>query len=344
MSVIERDLAGRDGRGFPHVVKAGPFLFSRACDGGDGEIGVQCTRAYAALGRIFESAGSDLNQVVRLDHFTESQGWLPERQRVRAQFFGRPASLASTGVAARLQPPNLLRVAAIALAAGEQKQVLVDGASFGMPAISSVVAGGGHVFLSGILNDGGWASSAEPGQTEFVRQAQGCFATIGELLRRAGAPTIVRQDVYVSEREEPGTVESALRAYQPPAGVAIHGIALPFGGTDLLEVTTIARIRPAESLAGRVEGTLGFLTATSRSREDLIASLIATLKHAALALDRVLRLDVCLPDADQENALCDDLVRLFGAHCPVVVPVIGRSLGAGPFSLSAIVAAAGASS
>lgn len=340
MSVIDRDLAGRDSRGFPNVVKAGPFLFSRACDGVEGDINEQCARAYGALETILGSAGVGLEQVVRLDHFTESQGWLAERQKVRARFFGRPAMLASTGVAAHLQPPNMLRVAAIALAAGEEKKVLVDGASFGMPAISTAVAGGGYVFLSGVLNDGGYPTAEKAGRPELERQADGCFATIANLLRRIGGDpqNIVRQDVYVSEREAPDLVESTLRGFLPKAPAAVQGVRLPFGGKDLLEVTTVARVELSQPSAALGETPLVFVTAEGGSHEDLMADLLHVLKRASLEPDRLVRVDLCLPDLEQEDAVMDHASRLLGAHCPVMISIVGQPLGMKSYSLSAIAA------
>lgn len=329
MSGIERDLAGRDRRGFPNLVQSGNLLFSRACDGVSGPVGAQCERAYGDLQRILGAAGVGLAQVVRLDHFTESQGWLAERQNVRATFFGRPAGLASTGVACRLGQPNALRVAAVALAAGVKKEVLVDGASFGMPAIASVVAGGGYLFVSGILNDGGHSIPPRAGQPEMERQTKGCFATIDAVLQRAGASRrdIARYDVYVSEREVP---DSALAEAAVSARAAVHGAFLPFGGEDCLEVTAMVSANP--------DGPLAFLTASGSTPRGLVRNLWEALGHAGIPPDRLVRLDVCQPHHDREEEVLSALHSACGRQGPVVVPFVGRSLAAVPFTAIAIAA------
>jgi len=330
VSGIERDLAGRDSRGFPLVVRAGGLLFSRACDGVAGAVGAQCDRAYGELQRILAAAGVGLEQVVRLDHFTESQGWLAERQKVRAAFFGRPAGLASTGVASRLRPPNCLRVAAVALAAGVRKEVLVDGASFGMPAIASLVAGGGYLFLSGILNDGSHSGPSDASQSEMVRQTQGCFATIDALLLRAGVSrrNVVRYDIYVSEAE---AAAGSLGETAASPVAAVHGAFLPFGGRDCLEVTTMARILPG--------GPLAFLTASGSTPGGLVRGLRERLDQRQIPPDRLVRLDVCLAGQDGEEEFLNALREACGRHGPVVVPFVGRALGTLPFTATAIAVA-----
>lgn len=336
MTSIDRDLAGRDAQGMPNLVQAGPFLFSRACDGVSGNISEQCERAYGALQEIFAAAGAGLEQVVRLDHFTESQAWLSERQKVRARFFGRPAQLASTGVASRLQPPNSLRVAAIGLASGGQKRVLVDGASFGMAAISSVVSAGNYLFLSGILNDGGWPTPAQPNQSEFMRQAAGCFATIDELLHRAGhrRPHLVRQDVYISEGVLACEAASILEAARRETANAVHGVFLPFGGGDRLEVTSIACGYPPKGQP------LAFFTAAGATPRDLIDNLKKSAARSGIPNDRLVRLDVCVPRQDQEQHLLQVISNALGGQGPVVVPYVGASMADVPYSATAIASVA----
>lgn len=176
------------------AIEGGGFVFTRAFDGlaspqqeGEAEVAAQCERVYAAI--IDAASGLGARHMVRLDHFTQSQSWLSVRQAVRARYFGRPAPLASTGVPVRMGEGNLLRAAGVAAGGRLEPRVLLTGEAFGMPAISTAVAAGPFIFISGIL-------AQERGA--FEDNLAACLDDIGRILGLLGAPAdrILRMDAY----------------------------------------------------------------------------------------------------------------------------------------------------
>jgi hypothetical protein len=66
-----------------------------------------------------------------------------------------------------------------------------------------------------------------------------------------------------------------------------------------------------------------------------MADFLHELNRVSVETDRLVRVDLCLPDFDQENAVLDQVSRLLGDHCPVMISIAGQPLGASRFSLSA---------
>ena len=111
-----------------------------------------------------------------------------------------------------------------------------------MSAIATAVDVGDLVFISGILNDGGLGPVGVDAD-EFSIQARGCFLTIKSDLEQLHLTLahVVHQDNYIDE----GCSYADLVALPEPgellsANAARAGARLPFGGADLIEVTTIA--------------------------------------------------------------------------------------------------------
>ena len=350
---IERDLAGHAADGIPAAIRAGGLIFVDACEGGSGQTGVQCDTAYRALADRLQLCGSSAKNVVRLDHFTESQGWLSERQKVRARYFGRPAPLASTGVAVRHCLPNRLSVAGIAVDESRKKSVRIEGGTFGMPAIATAVQSGNLVFISGILNDGGLAAEKDDAVGEFARQARGCFATIGIILKALGLTSahIVRQDIYVAE----GCSYDDLVGLSGPAdflslNAARSGARLPFGAPDLIEVTTIAVLRDvyvldrpsAESLGATVRASgFCFTDSFGDTAAVAVANLVKRLESVGVPIDAFVRLDVCCADAGELARVRQVVSSTLGTAAPVVVAYSGLPLSGRAVAISGISALGG---
>lgn len=280
---------------FPPARAAGPFVVTGGFDGRDpagapGSIRDQCDRAYGLLAAALAQHALTADAVVRLDHFTQSQGWLAERQAARAALFGRPAPLASTGVASAQIPGNLLTVAGIASAQGPA-EVLVPGNRYGMGAIATAVRAGEWLFVSGLLT-----RSADDATAQLL-------AILG--LAGLGPDALVRLDSYVADHRQAAAVAAAL----PLDGVARTTAVLPFAQPDQLEITALATASPIRrhhahgalvveaggvAVTGMIEAAdPGGIEAEVDDVVDRLAALLAT---TGRDLGQVARLELCLAD------------------------------------------------
>ena len=367
-TILARD---RRGYGLATLIRGGPLLFTAGFDGHrdpttgrvDAELAGgaerQCENAYGAIAECLEQIGASCANVVRLDHVTSSQDWLPRRQTIRGRMFGRPAPLASTGVAAKMEGINMLTAFAIAVADPRDKSVLVPGTRFGMSNIASAVLGGPLLFVSGIrgtLDPRTGVARPEETDESFGQQARTCYEIIDAILREAGssAEAIVRIDTYVRDIGRRGE-DAALRA-EVLGGVACASTVagLPLGARGEVEITALA-LAPGigkRVIAERREGLPdvvsggGFVFVgecpgnVSSSSGELDPSLVAQragqveralsvldaqLRRAGSDLTRVVRLELYLRDvhfAAQAQAI---LARRFG-DSPPVTAIIGAEL------------------
>ena len=247
--------------GFPGLVQAGPFLFTAGCDGHrDLETGAivpaladaaeaQCENSYGKVCALLARGGAGADAVVRLDHYVSSQEWLLRRGPIRARIFGAPAPLASTGVAAKMAGINMLTTAAIAVTNSDDKRVLVPGEPYGMGRISSVVAAGPFLFLSGIratLHPRPEVPVPEETPEAFGAQTRLSYriiAEIAEILAEVGAEPahIIRLERYIRDRACIGEEEEACRDVLGAVSCASTTIALPLGMRGEVEITTLDR-------------------------------------------------------------------------------------------------------
>lgn len=373
MHETTKTILARDKRaqGLATLIKVGPLLFTAGFDGHRdpatgriapelaGEAERQCENAYGAIAGCLDQAGASCANVVRLDHVTSSQDWLPRRQTVRGRMFGRPAPLASTGVAAKMAGINMLTAYAIAVADPRDKSMLVAGARFGMSNIASAVRGGPLLFVSGIRGTHDprtGAARAEETDESFGEQVRTCYEIIDAILREAGSSpeAIVRIDSYVRDIGRRGE-DAALRAkVLGDVACASTVVGLPLGARGEVEITTLA-LAPGigkQVIAERRNGLPdvvsggGFvfvgecrgnvLASTGEPDRSLVAQragqveralsvLEEELRRAGSDLTGVIRLELYLRDvhfAAQAKAI---LARRFG-DSPPVIAIIGAEL------------------
>lgn len=319
---------------FPPARRAGPFVLTGGFDGVasggvPGSIRQQCDHAYAALADALATHGLTAGSVVRLDHFTQSQGWLAERQTARADVFGRPAPLASTGVASRQRPGNLLTVAAIALADGAP-EVLLPGDRYGMPAIATAMRAGDWLFVSGLL---------VRAPTDAVRQLREVLAAA-----RLAPGALFRVDRYVADLVQAESVAAGLGT----DGVASPVAVLPFADPDQLEITALATAAPIRRLAsqGSVVVEAGGVAATGMLEssaadtlevelEVCVERLVALLGSVGRGLGDVARLELCLSRIGDDALVRDRLAALLPEPRPALL-VWGGGVGGRHLRLSAI--------
>jgi len=342
--------------GLPGLVRAGPLLFTTGCDGHldpvsdaidpelAGKVEEQCENAYGGVGRLLARAGAGAGSIVRLDHVTSSQDWLPRRQTIRQKHFGRPAPLASTGVAARMQGINMLTATAIAVANPADKEVLVSGPRYGMHNISSLVRGGPFLFVSGIrgtIDPRNGRALPEETPESFAAQARLAYEIIAAILAEVGAgpDRILRLDGYIRDIQcaaEEIAIRAAVLEDARSAGTVV---ALPLGARGEVEITALA-LAPghgarvvhavADGVRPGVVGAAGFLfVGECRATPALPADRAGQLEGALSALDdalrgagsnlsRVVRLDLYLRDVHFAAAARAGLKRRFGDNPPVV--------------------------
>lgn len=366
--------------GFPGLVQAGPFLFTAGCDGHrDLETGAivpaladaaeaQCENSYGKVCALLARGGAGADAVVRLDHYVSSQEWLLRRGPIRARIFGAPAPLASTGVAAKMAGINMLTTAAIAVTNSDDKRVLVPGEPYGMGRISSVVAAGPFLFLSGIratLHPRPEVPVPEETPEAFGAQTRLSYRIIAEILAEVGAEPahIIRLERYIRDRACIGEEEEACRDVLGAVSCASTTIALPLGMRGEVEITTLAAApgTDKEILGDEGDPTVircgGFVfvgacsgmaahtggppwtelaSNTEAQVENALAVLKARLEGAGSGLDRVVRLDAYLRDPNVAERFYTLLRHAFGAHAPVVVLAGAELEGIGEVMLNAI--------
>ena len=356
--------------GLSDVVRAGPLLFVGGCDGHcdpdsgrivpelSGNAKAQCENAYGRIAGLLRKACSDMDCVVRLDHATSSQDWLPIRQSVRERYFGKPAPLASTGVAARMSGINMVTACAIAVADKTDKQVLVTGPRYGMANISSAVRGGPFVFVSGIrgtTDPRTGAAVVEETPEAFEAQTRVVYAVIRSILSDCGldADSILRIDTYLRDGARAAEDEAICREVLGPVPFASIRVALPLSARGETEVTVVAAApgiakkqlsgagaMPVVTAAGgflfvgECRGMVGSPSAPenlalldNRKGQLLFAlsTLGTALRRCASDLARTVRLELYLRDIHFADAARATLRETFGSASPAIT-IVGADL------------------
>jgi enamine deaminase RidA (YjgF/YER057c/UK114 family) len=357
--------------GIPGTVRAGPFLFVSGCDGHrDLKTGRivpslaaaaedQCENSYGRIRDLLQKAGSDMSSVVRLDHVTSSQDWLQRRQSVRGRIFGKPAPLASTGVAAKMQGINMLTAFVIAVVDTPDKQVLVPGPRYAMENISAAVRGGPLVFVSGIrgtVDPRSGMRVAEETPEAFGEQTRVCYEIIASILRECGLrpDSILRVDCFIRDPSRAAEDEAIRQEVLGPVLCAATRVALPLSARGETEITVLAAASGIEKLVA-LTGQLGLPTVTraggllfvgecrgmdlpanasanlaliGNRKAQLVKALAvleSSLERCGSALSRTVRLEIYLRDIYFADAACAILRDRF-KESPPTVAIMGAEL------------------
>jgi len=371
MPALRKVVAVADGptEGFPGVLRAGPLLFVSGCDGhrdrstgrivpelaADAER--QCENAYGRIADLLERAGSSMDRVVRLDHFTSSQDWLARRQSIRGRIWGKPAPLASTGVAAKMSGLNMITASVIAVVDANDKEVLVEGPRHAMENIAAAVRGGPFAFVSGIrgtvLPRTGERVIEETPEA-FARQTDVSNEIIKAIFAECGLgpDALLRVDTFLrdgSRAAEAAAIHRRVLGHDP---VAATTVALPLSARGEIEITTLAAakgVRKETHAATRNEPTTvsaggfvfvgeceGLPPADSAERAVLLGNAPAQLEHALRMLDRglqradaslasLVRIELYLRDIYKADALLPAL-RQHLREAPPTLIVTGAEL------------------
>ena len=317
---------------FPDAVRAGPLIvtsgFSGAAAGGGRQGGGASAAAYAALAQALEGQGVSAAHVARLDHFTQSQGWLAERQQARAAMFGRPAPIASTGVATVQPEGEMLTVAAMAVAEGDVT-VIASGADHAMPAIAASVRAGPFLLISGVLTDG---------EGSALAQRAHCLATIEALLDEIGlSPArLMRLDAFAASPSEHDALVAAMRDRWGGCHFVIGGGVAQFDRPGQIEVNALALADGVPQVDRWIAGGGVAVGGPWVLPEDAtVATIVAQIERAGAPLAALARIELRWPRAADKTALVEALTRLLPEACR---PALLIWFSAGPPMLMMIAA------
>ena len=363
---MEKHIISRDNPilGFAGAVAVGPLVFTSGCDGHRNmktnkidpatadKVEEQCERSYGQAIALLEKAGASAATAVRVDHWTASQEWLPRRAAIRSRLFEKPATLGSTGVASKMAGINLVTTALVAVKNPKDKKVLVSGAAYGMPNISSVVRGGPFLFLSGAratLHPKGRVP--EETADSFAVQTKLTYGIVRDMLSDVKAKPksdILRFDIYIRNRACIEVDRAIRRKTLGATDAASTTLALPLGMHGEIEATTIALapsagkkkilVRDHRGDAVVVSGggllfvgeCLGVINPRNGITENALAddidgqirralSTLATrLADAGSSLDNVVRLDVYLRDPNAAEKFLTRASAQFGKNPPAL--------------------------
>ena len=335
-SSIERAYDPAFSATWPVAVRASGFVFTAAFDGrtsGSMDIAAQCNAVYRAQQVAAARFNVPLTNAVRLDHFTQSQSWLKQRQAVRARFFGQPARITSTGVATHLDADNLLTSALVCIADGAGKQVLVPGTDYGMPLIATLVRGGPLLFMSGILQSFP-SSRNEDAETAFAISIAECIQTISDVLQQGGCATdrVLRQDIYIAEAMPRQALDDALAAHLPGSRAVVRALHMPFARPDVVEVTTLAAVGPPAVLAGGFTAAAGLVFSPAFAADSVDGALddfAAAIAAAGLTTRQVVRLDLAVAQPGDIPQARERCAQHWPEDAPALVLHAGSPVSAG---------------
>lgn len=347
-------------RGFPAVVKYGPYLFVSGSDGHRdveteqvdpelaGKADAQCRNSYGRIQRRLERAGYP-NSAVWIQNFTSSQDWRLQRMALWPEYFGRAehGQAVSFGAQARMSGLNMITTIVLGIAPEVPKEAVVPQPEPGRAA--RVVRAGPFVFVIGVRGTHGGAPEETP--EAFGAQLRSCWSQLEAHLNRAGAR--LEDLVYVNSCIRNVNCLDEYRSISPRLSAADYVIGMPMGARGEQEIGGIALL-PGE--ARRVEdgtvagGGLIFVGAcrgaeggtcgdrAGQTRQAL-RHLQSRLESFDVGLGRVLRLDVFLRDIYFEEECLGILRQAFGASMPAVTFVGAALAGSGEIELAGIAGA-----
>jgi enamine deaminase RidA (YjgF/YER057c/UK114 family) len=365
MTALRKQIVVPDGpiEGFPGVVRAGSLLFVSGCDGhrdrttgrivpqlaADAER--QCENAYGRIEDLLRRADSSMDRVVRLDHFTSSQDWLPRRQSIRQRIFGKPAPLASTGVAAKMSGINMVTASAIAVIDPKEKALLVDGPHYAMENIAAAVRGGPFVFVSGIrgtVDPRTGARVSEETAEAFGEQTLVSYEVIKSICADCGVgcESLLRLDCFIRDGARASEDDAIRRKVLGMSPCAATRVALPLSARGEVEITSLAAAPGVEKhvfatgedgpavvsgggfvLVGECHGLprapmaerMALIGDAPGQLERAVRTLEDALRRANTSLSSIVRLELYLRDIYNTERLTEALHRRMGGSAPSLI-------------------------
>jgi enamine deaminase RidA (YjgF/YER057c/UK114 family) len=348
-------------RGFPAVVKYGPYLFVSGSEGHRGleterinpelagQATAQCRNSYGRIQRRLEQAGYP-NSAVWIQNFTSGQEWRLERMALWPEFFGQEEHglAVSFGAQAKMWGLNMITTVAMALTPDVERVAIVPQPEPGRAA--RVVKAGHFVYVIGVR--GVHAGGPEETPEAFGVQLGNCWSQLQSHLNKAGGKVtdFVRVDACIRNVN----CIPQYRSQSPQLSAAQYVVGMPMGARGEQEIGGMAAASglTKEEAPGAIRaGDLVFVSAcqgadgapcgdrAAQTRRAL-RHLEARLASFGLGLEGTLRLDVFLRDVYFEDECLTILRDVFGGSMPAITFAGAELEHGGEIELAAIAGAA----
>ena len=366
------------GRGYAGAIQAGPFIFLSASDGFRdpktfqimttvaGNYDIQCRNTYDQLQAMMTKAGGDPTSIVRIDNFTQSQDWLPQRHDIWVEYFGE-RTFASTGVSTKMNGINMLTSTIMIPAPEETKEIVVPGTGV----VAGVARAGAFLFVSGVRgNRDPYTQEPAPQETPDALKAQmrNTLMHVKNLLEQAGAGLehVIRYEDYVRDINRASEANQVFKdVHGDPVNATTTTIGCILGMTGEMEVTALAVV-PGEKtevwrgpaggdfpLAVKAGGFIfcsghqghldkdtgkvvqGLAGDIAGQANNVLDSIAAALGSFGGGLKDIVRLELYIRDIFSEAKFLSVLKQRFGGDVPTLTVV-----GAEPGGIGEVVATA----
>jgi len=340
-------------RGFSAAVVAGGLVYVssiRAAPSGDdaSDVQTETRRVLDRLKEVLESAGSSLEQAVCINVYLKHAGDFDAMNGAYREYFAKDAPTRTTVVTDLIGGP-LIEVSAVALPAGAPREALHPAGWAKAPRpYSTIVRGGGLVFLSGLVSRRGSDDQIVPGPVAV--QTRTILDNAGVLLKTAGLgfDDVVAARVFLSDDSFFEAMNNEYRRYFPTAPPARATAVTGLVGSDFqVEITLVASETGKQPIGPLLSPTLPVSTAiragnriflsgvvgnTGVNHDDVAAQtreaftrLGNTLKSADASFADVVDSTIYLPDMFQQHKV-DDVFREIFPTDPPARALVGARL------------------
>lgn len=347
-------------RGFPAVLKYGPYLFLSGSEGHRdleteqivpdlaGKAAAQCRNSYGRIQRRLAQAGYP-DSAVWIENFTSGQEWRLERMALWPEYFGQAGHglAVSFGAQAKMWGLNMITTVVMAVTPEFEREALVPQPEPGRAA--RVVRAGPFVYVIGVRGTHAGGPKETPGA--FGAQLRTCWSALESHLAKAGSKVedFVRVDACIRDVNR----LPEYRDISPQLDAAQYVVGMPMGARGEQEIGGIA-VAPGEAKAAAAGATraggLVFVSACKGAdggpcgdragqTRQAILQLEARLRQFDGGLDSVLRLDVFLRDVYFEDHCLSILRDVFGVDMPAISFAGAELENSGEIELAAIAGA-----
>ncbi len=303
-------VADERGRGFPAVVKYGPFIFVSGSDGHrdpateaisvkfTDDATAQCRNSYSRIVARLEKAGFSGDCAVWIQNYTSGQQWRLERMGLWPDYFGeeKHTEAVSFGAQSRMHGMNMLTTVALAVDPTMPRQAIA--ASPGRGRASRMTRIGPFLFVIGVRGHeqpGTAAKSPQETPEAFAVQLRYCWETIENYLRKAGASLkdFVRVDAALRGARFVDDYDRGTRSlFGGKLSFASTTFGVPLGARCEQEIGGIA-VAPGE--AATVHGApwdASKAESTVAGGLVFVSKIVGTIDPASGAVNKALLLDM----------------------------------------------------
>lgn len=252
------------GRGFPAVVRYGPYYFVSGSDGhrrlADEQIDpesaenaeTQCRNSYGRVARRLEQAGLGGDSALWIENFTSGQHWRLQRMGLWPDYFGEDnhQKAVSFGAQTRMHGINMLTSVVLAMDPAVPREVAVKPPGRGRA--SRITRAGPLVFVIGVRGhqdpDSG-AHCPEETAESFDIQLDNCIKNLRSHLSKDGTAiyNVVRMDATLRSARFVDRYEARVKAhFGGTLPFANYAVGTPLGARLEQEVGCVAVVDAAD--------------------------------------------------------------------------------------------------